>query len=166
MFKNRKAQIIVGVIFVVLMLFGGYYLIAGKSNSKPKADDSQSQNVVGKLSAEELGLELTAKPDKKAVKFSISKLDDIKSIEYQLQYEADSTAQERGEGGEDRVQRGITGEAKIDTSKSSYESPWLDLGSCSKNVCRYDSGVKSVDLTLKIVKKNGKIYEAEKKFDL
>lgn len=147
-----------------MLLISGF-LIFGKKSKTVQQDTTQDQTVQ-KLSAEDLGLIITPKPDKKAIKFSISKASDIKSIEYELTYEADSTAQEISEGGEARVQRGITGDAKIDSGKGSYESEWLDLGSCSKNICRYDTGVKSVSLTLKIVKQDGKVYQSEKSLDL
>ncbi len=166
MFKNRTVQIVLGVVLLIAVLGGGYFFIAGKTKSKPQVAQDNTQDVVYKLSPEELGLSLTAKPDNKAVKFAIAKLDGITSVEYQLTYEANSTAQEQSEGGEPRVQRGITGEAKIQSGDSSYASPWLDLGSCSKNICRYDTGVKSVALTLKIVKHDGKTYEVTKKLDL
>ncbi len=162
-FKKRNNQIITGVVVVLLLISG--FLIFGRKAKTVQQDTTQDQTVQ-KLSAEDLGLIITPKPDKKAIKFSISKASDIKSIEYELTYEADSTAQEISEGGEARVQRGITGDAKIDSGKGSYESEWLDLGSCSKNICRYDTGVKSVSLTLKIVKQDGKVYQSEKSLDL
>lgn len=162
-FKKRNNQIIV-VVVVILLLVSGFLLFGGKTKEKPQ--ETTQDQTVQKLSAEELGLTITAKPDRKAVKFAISKAKDIKSIEYEVTYEADSTAQEQSEGGEARVQRGITGDTKIKSGESSYESDWLDLGSCSKNICRYDSGVKSVSLTLKIVKNDGKTYQAEKTLDL
>jgi hypothetical protein len=163
MFKNRTVQIVLGVVLALVVLAGGYFFIAG-SSANPE-DEYMADEVIETLSPDEIGLTITAKPNKKSVKFAIAKMDGIKSIEYQLTYEADSTKEEQSESGETRIQRGITGEVK-EASGSSYESPWLDLGSCSKNVCRYDSGVKSVDLTLKIVKSNGKIYEVKKTSDL
>ncbi len=161
--KTRNGQIAGGVV-AVLLVVSGYLLFA----QKPKAEVEpvvQDQSVQS-ISAEDLGLTLTAKPDGKAVKFEIAQLDGIKSLEYELTYEADSTAQEQSEGGEPRVQRGITGDADILSGKSSYESEWLDLGSCSRNVCRYDSGVESVSLTLKLNKADGKILQSEKSLDL
>src|SRR5438045_8718769 len=116
MFKNRKVQIMLGVVVILVVAGGGFFFIAGKSNSKPQDDQTNSQDIVQKISPDEIGLNLTVKPDKKAVKFAITKLSGIKSIEYQLTYEADSTAQEQSEGGEARVQRGITGAATIKSS--------------------------------------------------
>jgi len=161
-FKKRNNQIIVGVV-VVLLLISGFLIFGGKAKAKPQTV-TQDQTVQ-KISAADLGLTMEAKPDKKAVKIKIEKVSDIKSIEYEVTYEADSTAQEISEGGDARVQRGITGDATIDSSKA-YESDWLVLGSCSKNVCRYDTGIKSVNLTLKIVKKEGKIYQAQQTLNL
>lgn len=155
---------IAAVIIAILVLVSGYLLFAGKS--KPEEEVVAQDQTVQTVSAEELGLTLTAKPDKKAVKFAISKLEGIESIEYELTYEADSTAAEQSEGGEPRVQRGITGEAEIDSNDNTFESEWLDLGSCSKNVCRYDSGVESVSLTLKIGKADGKILQATEDLEL
>ncbi len=165
MFKNRTVQISLGVVLVIIVLLGGYFYMNNKVKTGTEPSDAESQQVVEKLSPDAIGLTITANSSKKAVKFAIAKLSGIKSIEYQLTYEADSTAQEQSEGGEARVQRGITGESKI-TSNDTYESPSLDLGSCSKNICRYDTGVKSVDLTLKVVKDDGKTYEVEKTFNL
>lgn len=159
-FKQKSVQIGLGSLLVIALLLGGFFFISGRSDSSEEEETNVSADVVQSLTAEELGLSIEAKPDKKAVKFIIEKASDIKTIEYQLTYEADSTAQERAEGGEDRVQRGVTGEADVKSGASSYESEWLDLGSCSRNVCKYDAGVESVELTLKIVKKDGKTYES------
>jgi hypothetical protein len=165
-FKNKNIQIGIGVLLIIIVIVGGYFLFVGKSKKVKAPEPVVSEDVVQTLSAEDLGLKLSASPDNKKIKFAIKKIDDIKAISYELRYEADSTKEEQSEGGESRVERGITGDSKIENSKSSYESPWLDLGSCSKNVCHYDAGVTSVDLTLKIVKKDNKSYLAEQKLDL
>ncbi len=163
MFKDRRVQIGAAVV-VILLLVTGFLLFAPKAE---KQDDESlvETNKVIKLSADELGLKLEAKSDGKAVKFIIEKAEGIESIEYSLSYEADSTASERSEGGLDRVQRGIIGEADV-KGGASFESEWLDLGSCSKNVCRYDSGVELVELDLKIEKADGKTYSAESNLEL
>jgi hypothetical protein len=158
-FKQRSVQIGLGIALILLILGGGYFFVANRSQAPVDEEETASEEVVQSLSAEELGLSMEAKPDKKAVKILIEKAGDLKTIEYQVTYEADSTAQEKAEGGEDRVQRGITGESEV--KGASFESEWLDLGSCSRNVCKYDTGVDKVDLTLKIVKKNGKTYESQ-----
>lgn len=164
-FKNRTVLIVLGVIVGLALVIGGWLFMVHKSNSATDDDGFIDEQVVEKLKPEEIGLTMEAKSDKKAVKFMIAKADGIKSIEYQVTYEADSTAAEQSEGGEPRVQRGITGESVI-KGGSDFESEWLDLGSCSKNVCRYDTGVDSVTLTLKLVKDDGKVYEVEQTLEL
>lgn len=167
MLKNKNVQmgLIVGVVLAILV--GGYFLVASKNQAKKNLiDQTETQDIVHKLTPEELGLSMEANSAGNEVKFIIEKAKDITAIEYQLTYEADSTAQERSEGGESRVERGITGEAEIESGETSFESEWLVLGSESAGVVRYDKGVKSVELTLKITKKDGKLYEATDKLEL
>lgn len=165
-FKNRTVIIILAVLAGLSLLLGGWLFMVNKSNSAVEDDGFIDEQVVEKMEASEIGLTMEANDSNKAVKFMIEKADGIKTIEYQVTYEADSTAAEQSEGGEARVQRGITGEAMIKGGEASFESDWLDLGSCSKNVCRYDTGVESVTLTLKIVKDDGKVYEVEQTLEL
>jgi len=165
LFKNKKVVVVFGVVLGLAVLIGGWLFLVNKSNSAAEEDGYIEEQVVEKISPEEIGLTIEANASNKAVKFLIGKADGITSIEYQVTYEADSTAAEQSEGGEPRVQRGITGEAMV-KGGASFESEWLDLGSCSKNVCRYDTGVDSVTLTLKIVKDDGKVYEVEQTLEL
>ena len=162
-FKSRNNQIITAVV-VILLLVSGYLLFAGKS--KPKSEPITQDQSVQQISAEELGLEMEANPAKNEVKFSISNTKDIKSIDYELAYEADASAADVAEGGEERVQRGVQGQAEFKPGESTFESEWLVLGSESAGTKRYDTGVESVDLTLKIVKSDGKTYQAEKSLEL
>lgn len=159
----KQKGVLIGVIVLLLLgVAGGVFaFVSSRTASLQEEEVAETSDVVETLSAEALGLSIEAKPDGKAVKFKIENAGDIKNIEYQLTYEADSTAQEKAEGGEDRVQRGITGEADIEGNTLKYESEWLDLGSCSRNVCKYDTGVETVELTLKLIKKNGKTYESQ-----
>lgn len=164
MLKNRNIQIALGVVLLVLVGLGGFYFIANRTTEEP--EEQASETLVKTISPEEIGLTMEATPDKKKIKFSIAKAEGIESIEYEMVYEADSTAQEQSEGGEPRVQRGITGEADVPSGASNYESEELDLGSCSRNVCRYDTGVTQVDMTLKLTKDDGNIYNVEDTLEL
>lgn len=165
MLKNRTVQIVLVVLLLVVAV-GGYVLVANNANSKSTQDQTVNDNSVQMLSPKEIGLKLEASPDKKKVRFTIAKASDIKAIEYELTYDANSTAQEQSEGSDARVQRGITGQANISSGASSYQSSWLILGSQSANVVRYDTGVKSVSITLKITKSDNKIYQVQDKLSL
>src|SRR5579859_5963370 len=157
MFANKKVLVGILVFIVIILVAAGGFFLLGKSNS-PSQQTSQSQSqdtgVVQKLSGDDLGLSLTASDTKKQVKFSISKLDDIKEVEYEITYDANASDAELAEGSDTRVSRGITGDVKINSGQSSYDSPLLDLGSCSRNICKYDKGVNSVKLTLKLTKRD------------
>jgi len=159
-------QIIVGVVVLLVIGVGAYFFIAGNANNKTTKDQVTDDTTVQTLSPQDIGLKLEAAPDSKKVRFTIAKASDIKSIEYELTYEANSTAQEQSEGSDARVQRGITGQATISSGDSSYQSTWLILGSQSANVVRYDTGVKSVNITLKITKASGKVYQVQDKLSL
>src|SRR5882762_520687 len=101
MLKKKNVQVIIGVVLLLIIGLGGYYVVAG-SKAKPIEDQTVDENLVQTLSPKDIGLSLEASPDKKRVKFSIEKASDIKSVEYELTYEADSTKQEISDGGEPR----------------------------------------------------------------
>lgn len=163
MLGNQKVLMGIGAFVLIIILAAGGFFFLSKTKTQQNQAETQTQQVavIQTLTSEDLGLTFSASDDKKQVRFSISKLDDIKLIDYEIKYEANATDAELAEGADTRLQRGITGEAKIDHSKTSYDSPMLDLGSCSRNVCHYDKGVTSVKLTLKLTKGNGKVYQAE-----
>ncbi len=158
--KNKNNFIAVGVVVAVVAALLGFYFLS--NSNTPQTEEKQvAENVVQTIKPEDIGFKLQASADKKKVHFSIAKAQGIQAIEYQMMYDADSTAQEKSEGGDDRVQRGITGEVAIKPGSGTFTSEDLDLGSCSKNVCRYDKGVTSIDVTLKITKTDGKVYDLQ-----
>lgn len=156
---NKQLQIGIGVVLVIALLVGGYFFIASRS-AKQSEKVEVPKDTVQQLTPKEIGLTIEASANGKQIKFLLAKATGIVSVEYELTYEADSTIQEQADGAEPRVQRGVTGEEEL-SNDSSYESPWIDLGSCSSGVCKYDNGVESVDLTLKIVKEDGAIYAVQ-----
>ena len=164
--KNRSVQIILVIIVLLIVGGGGYYLIAGSSNSKSSQNLPVDDSVVQTLSPSAIGLKLEASSDDKKVRFSIAKASNISQIEYELLYTANSTAEEKSEGAQARVQRGITGQENINPGTSSYQSSWLILGSQSANIVRYDTGVKSISITLKITETNNKVYQVQDSLNL
>ena len=159
--KNRTVQIVLGIVLLIIIGGGGYYFIAGSSSSKSSENLPIDDNVVQTLSPSAIGLKLEASSDNKKVRFTISQASNIKAIEYELIYDANSTAEEISEGSQARVQRGITGQENVKSGSSTYQSTWLILGSQSANIVRYDTGVKSVSITLKITETNNKVYQVQ-----
>lgn len=163
--KNKNI-IIAGIVAAIIIIVGGGFFLLNKSKSTSQTTNAtinQTGGAIQTLSAKDIGLTFSASPDNKKVQFTVSNLSDVTAISYELTYQADSTLAEKQEGADATVQRGITGDAKL--GASSYTSPWLDLGTCSSGTCRYDTGVTSVDLILK-VSKNGKDYQVEQKLSL
>lgn len=167
MFKKKNVQVIAGVVLLLLIVLGGYFVISGNKKEVVESQVADEQ-IVQTLTPEELGLTLVPAPDKKRIKFKIEKASGIKSIEYELMYDADIPPAERLEGadGEDKVTRQVAGEAKVDSGKATYESKYLVLGSESANTIRYDTGVEEVTITLKITKADKKVYQVEDKLTL
>lgn len=158
---KHKNFIILGVVFLLILFVGGYFLLGNKTQPKLKEETRSVEEEVITLKPEEIGLQIMASANKKQVKFIINKLNGIQSIEYELSYEADAVS-----GDEQRISRGIAGEDVIKPGMKKYESKFLDLGSCSSGTCRYDTGVESVNLLLKLTKDDGKVYQVEDSLSL
>jgi len=154
MLKDSKIVMIVGAVVLVLLVGGGLFFLKGKQSAAPVEEETTQNQSIPKLSKDEIGLSMELSPDNKKVKFSIAKAADMKNVDYEITYDADST-----EDASVKVPKGITGAEDIDGS--TYETDFLDLGTCSKNVCKYDTGIENLKLLLKITKKDGKVYQSE-----
>jgi len=165
MFKNKTVLIIVVIVVLVLLGGGGYFVLSSK-NTPTTEDQTISDNSVQTLSPSSIGFKMESSSDKHKIRFTIAQASDIKSIEYELTYNANSTAEEQSEGADAQVQRGITGTENITPGTSNYQSTWLILGSQSSNIVRYDTGVKAVSITLKIIETNGKVYQVQDSLNL
>lgn len=149
--KDKK--VLIGVVAAVIILLGAgsVMMFAGKSKTATTTEDTDSQEEqVQTLKPEEIGLTLTPRSDNKAVKFTISKASDIKTIEF------DAVYQHRDNPGES-----IYDQIELDAKKASYDSKYYELGTCSSGVCRYHVGVKSVKFIFKITKEDNKVYQVE-----
>ena len=156
--KNNKLIIIVGVIILAVLVSGGYFVISSnKQSSNKQAQTPQIQDEAAEpISAKEIGLKLTIRDDKKAIKFSIENATDIESVDYQISY----TKEVKGE----EVPEGLIGEAKPEDGK--IEIKYREFGTCSSGTCRYDTVVSPIKVTLKIVKTNGKVYQTEESIEI
>jgi hypothetical protein len=164
--KKHKVPIILGVAALIVVCLVVFFIISSRSAQQSSQNQTSIDNSVQTLSPDAIGLKLEASPDKRKVRFIIAKASDISAIEYELTYDANSTAQERSEGSLARVQRGITGQLNVKQGSGTYTSSWLILGSQSANIVRYDTGVKSVSITLKITKSNNKVYQVQDSLNL
>ena len=142
MMQDKRILAVVGVI-VLLLIAGASFMLLGRNAAEESSEEEESvSDSVATLSPEEVGLEMEALSNNQQVIFRLTNPEGIDAVEYELTYVA-----------EDEQQRGVIGTIDdLDTSGGVIESKPLDLGSCSSGVCKYDRGVESVDLLLKVTK--------------
>lgn len=159
--QQKKIAIFGGIGIIVIVILIGVYLVFSKKTPVSPAEQAQQQQqeeeqtVVLTIAPDDLGLSFIARTDGKAVKFSIKNPAGIQSIDYEISYLA------KGD-----IPRGAIGHVDIKPSDSTISTNYIDLGTCSSGKCKYDEGVTSVKLVLKIVKDDGKNYSTEQTLDL
>lgn len=153
--SNRNVLVILGIILAAVVIGGFIWWVnSGRSVEREELLEAPAvKETIESIDPSELGLTLTARSDKRAVNLQITQLSGIKSIEYELSYLT------KGD-----IPRGVIGSIEVKTSDKKITRELL-LGTCSRNVCKYDEGVKSVTLVAKITKTDGKILQAESKLD-
>ena len=154
----KKNALIVGVIAVVVLGIGGYFIWVRSQDQGLTPIREELQNAK-QMAPEGIGLELTLRSDKKAVIVRATNVSGIKSFEYELTYDAEVT-----EDGETVVvPRGAVGELTIRGGVAQAE---VDLGTCSVNVCKYDKVVSNIKVVIKVNFENGEIGAVEDEIPL
>lgn len=154
--KDKKL-VIISVVAILVILSGVFYFFSTQNvSSKQTAVPVQVEDeVFPTIMPSDIGLEFTATPDKRNVVVVIEKADDIEQIEYEILYDAFS------EG--NTVQQGLNGEIKKDQIKNGKIEVKRILGTCSTGgKCRYDEGVTSSTIVMRVTKIDGKTYQLEK----
>jgi len=136
---------------------GAYFILGQKSTEQPVQVEEIEELIIEEVSADDIGLVLTPSRDNKSVKMEISKISDIYSIEYEVSYEA--------EGKEGNVPRGVIGTVEVKDNSLEIERDIL-LGTCSSNVCRYDTVISDIKFVIRINYKDGKIGSVEEEVSL
>jgi hypothetical protein len=153
-FKNKKVIGAVAV-FVILVILGGGFIFVSHSNAPTSSspEDEIASEDLPTLSPEDIGMVVTVRPDNQALMFEIGKPDDIKGIEYTIEYEKEIDGEKVPEGIFGLMNIGEDGITKTD---------YREFGTCSAGKCRYDDVVSDVTLVLKVTKKDGKVYQVKK----
>lgn len=151
--KNKIMVAAVAVIIIALGIFGFMFL---PKNATPGAQNGEEAQNVKQLKPEDIGLELSLSSDKHNVDMKISKLDGIKSIDYELDYTAIVT--EEGETNE--VPRGVLSTIDVKSGDTTLDKEIL-LGTCSSGTCKYDKITSDIKLILKINYANGDVASVE-----
>lgn len=152
-FMNKKLLIIVIAVLVILGILG---VVAVRSlNKTTVAEEVPTPTIVLPTVSENIKVLLTAKNENKVVDLKISGVpSDIETIEYELTYTT-------GSG----LPRGVLGKITTD-GKSSINRSDIDLGTCSRGRCVYDTGVKEINLSLKFNSTSGNSSVFQKTYPL
>lgn len=133
----KKISLIIGIVLFILAVGIGGILIF-----KERKTTSSSVPTGAKPEAEvEIALEdrpyvtLTPRSDGREFTLEISRIKNAQTIEYELVYESQG------------LSRGVIG--SVDLNGETAISRKLLLGTCSRNVCKYDEGVEEGTLTLR-----------------
>lgn len=162
--KNKIAVIVVGVLLVVGLAV--YLLFGTGNNAATNQPGAVSAKPVKAITPEQIGLSLSFRADKKAIIMDITKLDGIASVEYEVTYDANVTADSSGDSASGVTQRGVVGSPIPVKSGDSDIKRTIELGTCSKNVCKYDNVVSDVKFVIKVTYSNGDIGSVEKAISL
>lgn len=151
--KDKKiiGAIIAAVVILLLVVVGA---LAIKGNSSNTEDDSMDiGSDLPELSPEDIGMKVTVRDDGRALMFELTKADDIKKVEYTIEYEAETD--------EGTANQGIFGEMNIGEDGIT-KTDFREFGTCSAGKCRYDKVVSDITINLKVTMNDGKQYQVQK----
>lgn len=153
--SNRITLIL---IFLVIFILVGGGVFANKYFSNRSASEAVVEEVDMPFDAEGPYALLYPKRDGTALTLNLKRTASYDKISYELAYtsKADAVSAKSSEDGVapgGMVDRGVMGEINTKDKKGEYEQEIL-FGTCSKNVCKYDTGVENGTLTLHIRKGN------------
>lgn len=155
---DKRVVIIAVVVLLLVFVGGGAFFILGKTkNSMISPTPAPTSSIIPTLTPDEIGLNFIATPDKKKVKLSISNLNGVAVLDYIITYDADSP-----DDPSIKVPRGTSGEnIQIEEGQETFETDYIDLGSCSSGRCKYYSGIEEINLLVKITKTDGTVHQVE-----
>ncbi len=137
--SNRlTAGLIAGV--VIILLAGGFFFKNYLGN-KQQALGEEMPEIDLSFEADGPYAIISPRRDGNALILNIKRVASYSSISYELAYTSEG------------IDRGVVGKMDTNQQKGEYEQEIL-FGTCSKNVCKYDTGVENGTLTLHIKKGN------------
>ncbi len=140
----------IGACVLLLILGGTFWFLRGRGPAEP---EEVPEELAPEWSLEERPyVTLTPRDDGKEFKLRIEGIKDTELVDYELVYFAND------------ISRGVTGTIELE-GKISAERDLL-LGSCSRNVCKYDENVTEGTLSLRFQNPEGQVRKYELVFHL
>lgn len=156
--KNNTTIIIVILVLLLLGTGGIVYkiLTSGEQTPKPVAKEEEIVSTLPAVDSSVL-VDVVRSPSKdNTVIMKVSGLaSKMQSVAYELTYESQGLI------------KGVnSGSKPIDTSEKDAFDREIYFGTCSRNVCKPDLGVKKVSVVLEFTDASGKKSQFTKDFDL
>jgi len=131
---NKQIISIVAVVLVVLAAVGGFIFFKSKNKTGAASPTPTPVPQIINVPIEERPfITLTPRDDGKSITMTINRYGAAKKVEYELAYDSMG------------IPRGVIGDTNLSGSEFFKE---LLLGTCSRNVCRYDEGISKGEITL------------------
>ena len=132
------------IVLFIVILISSIWLLGKTRKPKEVATPIPTPTVVLPTVTDDIKVELTSKNNNRIVVLKISGIaKDMNSIEYELTYLTG-----------DRLPRGVLGKITL-SGESQIVRDDIVLGTCSSGKCVYDTGVESIDLSLKFNSQKG-----------
>lgn len=149
----KKEYLIIGISLLALIVIG-LFLFKNNRNNGPKATPTPTpeEKTIEKLPADSLDVTLTPRADNRAITIVINGLKEkgYTQFEYELTYDAQST-----EDPSQTISQGSGSTEPIKVTDESFKREIL-FGTCSKNICKYDIGVKNIKFVIRLTDSEGK----------
>jgi hypothetical protein len=160
-----RTKILIGVI-VLLFIAGsaGSFYLYQKFINTPEEVVAGSDEIIEDikdLRPEDIGLSLSLTSDKRNVVITANRLSGVLSLEYEMEYMAEMEV----EGQKGTAPRGASG-APIEVNGKNEISKKILLGTCSRNVCKYDKVIGDIKVIIKVVYENGEVGKVEDKISI
>ncbi|HUD09965.1 MAG TPA: hypothetical protein VMR77_04170 [Patescibacteria group bacterium] len=151
--KDKRILIAAGVaaLALVLIVVGVLMLTLKGSNNVSNQAAAPTEVPVLTLQPGDIGLTLVEAANMQTATMTITKTEDITSVDYQLSYNAEVSGQS--------IPRGTIGHVDVKTPGQTITQKMV-FGTCS-DVCHYDIGITAVQLIVKVTKTDGKIYQVQ-----
>ncbi len=156
--QNKKV-IIIGTVALCIIIIAGVagFIIFSKGSKKTEQPVAQQDMVVPTVNPSDIGFSLTliqsGKFAKNGLDMKITKVSEIASIDYELDYTSQGN-----------IPRGAIGHVDVKPTDSAIDQQ-LPFGTCS-DVCHFDSGITDIKVTLKITNKDGSVNQLVSPFSL
>ena len=133
---KKNLTIVLIIVAVLLIAVGVILMMRGKRGTETSNENQQNQQTTLETPLEDRPfVSLTPRADGKEFTLDITRIKNTQTIEYELVYDSQG------------LSRGVIG--SVDLKDEDKVQRKLLLGSCSKDVCKYDEGVEKGTLTLR-----------------